>query len=198
VTTFSPELQRIETTRCRVAGTKADRYRRRRRTRRLTLSTLLIALLALSSAALAGVQPLADLIPGFSVAETPPTPSADVTAAINPLSTRTPDATLAELQAFGVDTTQLHRARSPRLSVTVFIAPRTTGGICVVYAQVGVSVTQCGDEATIESGGWISAKDGTHIYVGLRPDGTTHVTAEDGTTVPVVDNVFISDKPIKP
>ncbi len=41
----------------------------------------------------------------------------------------------------------------------------------------------------------IKNDEGT-IYVGLRPDGITSVTDIDGNSVPVVDNVFISDNPI--
>jgi hypothetical protein len=105
---------------------------------------------------------------------------------------------LDDLSSFGVDLTQLHQATSTRFGVSVVIAPSTRGGggVCVLYIQRGTTATQCGSEADLESGGRISAPDGKPIYVGLRPDGVTSVTATDGTSIPVVDNVFISEKPI--
>lgn len=44
---------------------------------------------------------------------------------------------------------------------------------------------------------WFDERDGTMKYVGIRPDGVATVTATDGTLVPVVDNVYVSEKPIQ-
>jgi hypothetical protein len=192
------ELELIETTLHRVACERAARWRGGRRRRRLLATAAAIACLAVTSIALAGARPLIRLIPGFSVTASPPVASSDLTAAMSPSLTPVPASprVLQSLQSFGFDLAQLHRVRSQRFGVTVFIAPRTTGGTCVLYVLPGTSFGQCGDEASLENGGWISRSDGSRLWVGLRPDGVESVTAVDGTVVPVIDNVYISDREV--
>jgi hypothetical protein len=179
------------------------RSRARRRSALLALFAS-ISLLAVAGGALASGSDLG-FLPGYSSASTPVVAADAVTTALAPASSGPTDSVLGPsgkqlegLSSFGVDLAQLHRASSARLGVSVVIAPSTRqgGGVCVLYIQKGTTVSQCGTEADVESGGRISAPDGSPIYVGLRPDGVTSVVATDGTRVPIVDNVYISDKPI--
>jgi hypothetical protein len=190
----TPELDRIGGVLQRVAAERAQRHRTaRRRRRRVSVLAAATALLA-TAAALAGGVDLRSVLPGYSVAETPVISEEEAVASLPLVSAQT----LGAIKLISnVDLGQLHEARSNRLGVTVLVAPRTTGGACVVFIQKIATTTQCGDEAALERGMPIINDEAT-LYVGLRPDGVASVTAIDGTSVPVTDNVFISDKPIAP
>jgi hypothetical protein len=190
----SPELDRIGRVLQRVADQRAERHRSVRRRRRRAIVLAVAATFFAAAAALASGADLESVLPGYSVAQTPVVSQREVAASLPPMSA----STLAALKLISnVDLGQLHQARSNRLGVTVLIAPRTTGGACAVFIQKIATTTQCGDEAALERGMPIINDEAT-LYVGLRPDGVSSVTAVDGTSVPVTDNVFISDKPIAP
>ena len=179
---------RIQNSLLRPAG---ERRSSRRRSLRIAGLAMVAAVLATGAALADGVD-LASILPGYSVAQTPVVAQSDVAATLTPGEA----STLAAMKLIsGVDLSQLHRVRSARLGITVLIAPHLGGGVCTAYIQHIATFTQCGDAATLERGVMIKNDEGT-LYVGLRPDGVTSVTDVAGNSVPVVDNVFISDRPI--
>jgi hypothetical protein len=192
MSTSSLEVDRIGGVLQRVAHERARQRRAtRRRRRHVGVFAVGTALLA-TGAALAGGVDLQTVLPGYSVAQTPVVSPAQVSSSL-------PAASAETLNAVGlisnVDLSQLHEARSTHLGVTVLVAPRTTGGACVVFIQTIATTTQCGDAAALDRGMPVINDEAT-LYVGMRPDGVSSVIAVDGTVVPVTDNVFISDTPI--
>jgi hypothetical protein len=192
---FSPELDHIGGVLQRVAVERAREHRLARgRRRNVSLLATCTALFA-TAAALAGGVDLRSVLPGYSIAQTPVVSPEQVVASLSPPVS--PQALGAVRLISNVDLSQLHEARSAHLGVTVLVAPRTTGGACAIFIQTIATTTQCGDAAALERGMPIINDEAT-LYVGMRPDGVSTVTAVDGTSVPVTDNVFISDKPIEP
>ena len=54
----------------------------------------------------------------------------------------------------------------------------------------------CGDGSHLQDIARFDEPDGSWRYVAFRPDGVASVTAPT-TAVPVIDNVFVSDSPIR-
>lgn len=100
----------------------------------------------------------------------------------------------------GVVISDMHRGTTQD-GVTPYLAPRTDGGLCALWEHNGGTwAAFCTPNPEV---GWEDAPryfdepDGSYRYVGLEPDGVTSVTAADGTTVPVIDNSYVSREPIK-
>ena len=67
-------------------------------------------------------------------------------------------------------------------------------------ATRGMTYGGCGTSADVDgytTDGHIGSGSDA-IYIGVRPDGVTSVTADDGTSIPVVDDTCITDKPVTP
>jgi hypothetical protein len=171
---------------------------RRRRTRRIGVGGLAaLAAVLVTGAALAGDVDLASVLPGYSVSQTPVVSPAEVSAQLPADSAAISPAAIASLM--GVDVAQLHRVSSTRYGITVLVAPKVGGGVCAAYIQHQTVNTQCGDASALGIGiPIIEIPEHRTLYVGLRPDGVTSVTAVDGSSVPVIDNVFISEGPVEP
>jgi hypothetical protein len=97
-----------------------------------------------------------------------------------------------------LDFSNVHRAQ-PRDDVTPYLIPTLQGGLCEVFAHGGGTIfgMSCNDGSHLQDIVRFDEPDGSWRYVAFRPDGVTSVTAADGTSVPVIDNVFVSDQPIR-
>jgi hypothetical protein len=180
-----PELVTIGDSLQRVAARRVRKQRRARRSLRLAIGAL-ASLLIVSAAAVAGIGPLARVIPGFSSTAEPVVASSTLSPEFGQLA----------------DLAQIHPAGPTRFGLTPYITPSLKGGICVMFksSSRGMTYGGCGTRADVNgytTDGHIgSGKDA--IYVGVRPDGVTSVTADDGTSIPVIDNTYITDKPVTP
>jgi hypothetical protein len=180
-----PELATIGDSLQRVAARRARNQRRARRSLRLAVGAV-ASLLVVCAAAVAGIGPLDSVIPGFSSTAKPAVASSTLSPEFGQLA----------------DLAQIHPAGPTRFGLTPYITPSLKGGVCVMFKSTarGITYGGCGTSADVNgytTDGHIGSGNDA-IYIGVRPDGITSVTADDGTVIPVIDNTYITDKPVTP
>jgi hypothetical protein len=193
-----------------LAAHGADRARSTRRRIRPRRAALVIALACVG---LAGAAVAVGAVGGGDDTPSPtvPIPATGVldqyalwrTPPLIPLDA--PASALRQLAGTGVglpnvtlDFSNVHRAQ-PRDDVTPYLIATLQGGVCEVFAHGGGTTfgMSCGDGSDLQDIVKFDEPDGSWRYAAFRPDGVTSVTAADGTIVPVIDNVFVSDQPIR-
>ena len=128
-------------------------------------------------------------------------PDPAIASSFSALSTPTVsrDSLAADLAGVA-DLAQIHPAGPARLGLTPYLVPSLSGGLCLFFKQAdGSSLGHCagkGDASSQQFDGRIGSTNGD-LWVGLRADGIDLVAAADGSTVPLIGNVYIIDHPEK-